>query len=81
MVAAHALLGRAYHNLNQTLLGIEQFKAALGDRSHASSGAFSFGLRRIVVGDRATAIAEFAAETRANPDFDDPYWIMGNIEF
>ena len=80
--AAHVLLGRAYYNLNETLLGIEQFKAALALDQTLPLAHFHLGYAaELALGNRDAAIEEFHKEMSINPGFYDPYWMSGDIEF
>ena len=77
---ARLLLGRAYHNLNRTLLAVEQFKKALAVEPSLPLAHYHLGYAFQSQGELAAALAEFKEEIRINPRFYDAYWLAGNIE-
>ena len=77
---AHLLLGRAYHNLNQTAPAIEQFKKALSLEPALPLAHYHLGYAYQSQGNLKAAREEFDKEIEYNPNFYDSYWLAGNIE-
>jgi superkiller protein 3 len=77
---AHVLLGRAYHNLNKTLLGIEQFQAGLAIDDRLPLAHFHLGYALLSLGNSEAALVEFRKEMAISPGFDTPHWMAGDIE-
>jgi len=77
---AHLLLGRAYHNLNQTMPAIEQFKKVLAIRPTLPQAHYHLGFAYQSLGNLVPALDEYNQEIRVNPRFPDAYWLAGNIE-
>jgi tetratricopeptide (TPR) repeat protein len=77
---AHVLLGRAYHNLNQTGPAIEQFEKALAIQPRLPLAHYHLGYAYQSQGNLKAALEQFKKEIQNNPDFYDSYWLAGNIE-
>jgi tetratricopeptide (TPR) repeat protein len=77
---ARVLLGRAYHNLNQTEPAIEQFRKALELSPALPLAHYHLGYAYQSQGRRTEALEEFRKEIELNPNFYDAYWLAGNIE-
>ena len=77
---AHVLLGRAYHNLNQTAPAIEQFKKAIVIEPQLPLTHYHLGYAYQSQGNLEGALEEFKKEIEHNPNFYDSYWLAGNIQ-
>jgi len=77
---AHLLLGRAYHNLNQTEPAINQFKRAVTIQPQLLLAHYHLGYAYQSQGNLKAALEEFNREVERNPGFYDSYWLAGNIE-
>jgi Tfp pilus assembly protein PilF len=77
---AHLLLGRAYHNQNQTTPAIEQFKKALSLDPALPLAHYHLGFAYQSMGNLQAALEQFYLEIRLNPDFPTAHWLAGNIE-
>jgi len=77
---AHLLLGRAYHNENQTASAIEQFKKALSLDPALPLAHYHLGFAYQSMGNLQAALDQFYVEIRLNPDFPTAHWLAGNIE-
>jgi tetratricopeptide (TPR) repeat protein len=77
---AHLLLGRAEHNLNETIPAIAQFKKALELAPDLPLAHYHLGFAYQSQGDLKAALEEFKKEIENNPTFYESYWLAGNIE-
>ncbi len=77
---AHLLLGRAEHNLNETIPAIAQFKKALELAPDLPLAHYHLGFAYQSQGDLKPALEEFKKEIEINPTFYDSYWLAGEIE-
>jgi tetratricopeptide (TPR) repeat protein len=77
---AHLLLGRAYHNQNQTMPAIEQFKKALALQPALPLAHYHLGFAFQSLGNLPAALDEYYQEMQINPQFPEAYWLGGNIE-
>jgi tetratricopeptide (TPR) repeat protein len=77
---AHLLLGRAYHNQNQTLPAIAQFQQALALNSTLPLAHYHLGFAYQSLGKLEAALAEYNQEIQINPRYPDVRWLAGNIE-
>jgi superkiller protein 3 len=77
---AHLLLGRAYHNQNQTMPAIEQFKKALALEPALPLAHYHLGFAFQSLGNLPSALDEYYQEMQINPQFPDAHWLGGNIE-
>ena len=77
---AHLLLGRAYHNQNQTLPAIAQFQRALSLDSALPLAHYHLGFAYQSLGNLAAALGEYNQEIQINPRYPDVHWLAGNIE-
>lgn len=77
---ARVLLGRAYHNLNQTLPAIEQFKKAVELSPRLPLAHYHLGYAYQSQGNLQGALTEFRKEIELNSSFYEAYWLAGNIE-
>jgi tetratricopeptide (TPR) repeat protein len=77
---AHLLLGRAYHNANQTALAIEQFKKALSLNPVLPLAHYHLGFAYQSLGNLPSALEQFYLEIQVNPNFPRAHWLAGNIE-
>ncbi|HMD83737.1 MAG TPA: tetratricopeptide repeat protein [Terriglobia bacterium] len=77
---AHLLLGRAYHNQNQTAPAIEQFKKALALNPALPLAHYHLGFAYQSMGNLPSALEQFYLEIQINPDFPTAHWLAGNIE-
>jgi protein O-GlcNAc transferase len=77
---AHLLLGRAEHNLNETIPAIDQFKKALALAPDLPLAHYHLGFAYQSQGDLKAALSEFMKEIEVDPAFYDSYWLAGDIE-
>ena len=77
---AHLLLGRAEHNLNETIPAIAQFKKALELAPDLPLAHYHLGFAYQSQGDLKAALEEFKKEIEITPTFYDSYWLAGDIE-
>jgi len=77
---AHLLLGRAYHNQNQTAPAIEQFKKALALNPDLPLAHYHLGFAYQSLGNLPSALEQYDLEIRVNPEFPTTHWLAGNIE-
>ena len=77
---AHLLLGRAYHNQNQTLPAIAQFQRALALNSALPLAHYHLGFAYQSLGNLEAALMEYHQEIEINPRYPDVHWLAGNIE-
>lgn len=77
---AHLLLGRAYHNANQTALAIAQFQKALSLDPALPLAHYHLGFAYQSMGNLTGALQQYNLEIQVNPDFPIAHWLAGNIE-
>jgi tetratricopeptide (TPR) repeat protein len=77
---ARILLGRAYYNLGQTLLSIEEFQHAIKLNDGLPLAHFHLGFAEASLGNRDFALKEFEREIEISPMFYDSYLMAGKIE-
>ena len=77
---AHLLLGRAEHNLNETIPAIAQFKKALELAPDLPLAHYHLGFAYQSQGDLKPALEEFKKEIEINPTFYDSYCLASEIE-
>lgn len=77
---AHLLLGRSYHNQNQTAAAIEQFQKALSLDPALPLAHYHLGFADQSMGNLPAALEQYNLEMGVNPDFPNAHWLAGNIE-
>ena len=76
---ARLLLGRAYQNTNRTLLGIDQFRAALKLNPELPLGHYHLGFAYASLGHNPDAIAEYKKEIAHNGDNPTVLYQLGHL--
>jgi len=76
----HLLLGRTYHNLNETAPAVGEFKKAIALDPRLPLAHYHLGYAFQSQGESAQALAEFQKEIELDSSFYDSYWLAGNIE-
>ena len=77
---ARVMLGRAYHNQNQTIPAIEQFRQALRLAPQLPLVHYHLGYSYQSQGNLSAAVTEYEQEIKLNPGFFEPYYLAGNIQ-